>query len=692
MRSINPHPRWEFRPKALLREVGRLWPFVGVFVLALAVRGALLEFGDPPPVNHDQLGYFYGGLSIAERAHPIAHALRDEDWHVWIVPWVRVPLYHLFVAAVFRCMGPHLVALRLAQCLLGAACSVVVALLGRSVGGPLGIWAGVAYALFWPAAQACLLVQAENLHTPLIAAALVGLAGTRGGLRSLGAGALVGLSALARAVSAPFLLVVAAAPLVRQRGRARYAAAVLVLAGGMITMFPWALRNRIVAGSWFLETTGTFNLWWDNWNGDKVPDLQGDFLARLPPREAARLALRLAWASVRGHPRAFLQKVWTGAAHLIRPEGLDGWLIRDRAEGAWAQTASLLLGDGLLVPSVALFVLFLVVGPREEAWWAFVLWVGYYTAMVVVVFHVEIRYRGALVPVVFAGGTGGLSALLRRWKERRVVAAAALGVAIAFGPIVLRVGVLSRTVLSDWALRPVAASLSRGAVQEAWAAAERAASYVPDSPEPWVSAAEMFARSGDLDSAIAGLERARRIRPGHPVPLVSLPRLLAEVGRDSEASEAAARARALEPSEALAVAWRVLPVPRADSVCLGENDYGFIRGFADGNKGGRWTQGRGEVRFSLSTAATDVQVLIDTGSPAPSPWASVAVVVEDLVGGHEVACEVGRRIMPCLIAAKVASDRTVHLVIRSPTWNHSPHTPSLGVFVSRVSLGPPLSR
>jgi hypothetical protein len=465
--------------------------------------------------------------------------------------------------------------------------------------------------------------------------------------------------------------------------------ALVLIVGGAAAMAPWVVRNRIVAGSWFLETTGIFNLWWDNLYGDDAPDLDGDFLARLPPPEASRLAVRLAWHGVRAHPRAFRDKIMRGANHLIRPEGLYYCLFKDRGEAWWEQCALVLLDDGLLIPATALFLVFVAMAPRSAAWRISVLWTSYYLFMIVVPFHVEIRYRGALVPVVFAGAAGGVTALFAEAeRRRRAVLALVLGAAVALGPSVSLGREVLRAAEARWALRDVDAALARSDQVGAWRAAARSAAMRPRSASPWIDAGRRFLRAGQVPAGIASFERAAKLRPDHPVPAVVLPRLLADVGRTAEAFEAVKRADALDdPALALAVAWRELPPQRGSEIALGHDDYGAVRGFAAPTTIGRWTLGRGEIRLVPGVPSPTVTVTVEMASPRPSPWATVPVLVRDAVGATETTCTVTRDTTPCTLSARTGPDGAVRILLRSSTWSRPPATPDQGVFVGRVTLG-----
>ena len=126
------------------------------------------------------------------------------------------------------------------QCFLDAFSAVMVGALGRALGGRRGTWAGLAYAAYWPAVELPSRTLTENLHTPLLLAGFATLARSsaeddssrRTMARAAAGGFLVGLSALARAVSAAFLPLAALWRWRVRRGRAGAVQAAAILAAG----------------------------------------------------------------------------------------------------------------------------------------------------------------------------------------------------------------------------------------------------------------------------------------------------------------------------------------------------------------------------------------------------------------------------------------------------------------------------
>jgi hypothetical protein len=330
--------------------------------------------------------------------------------------WTRAPLYPLLASLPLRLLGPQLLPLQILNAALGALAALQAGALGRRAAGRLGTWAGVAQALYWPAIELTPKTLSENLHAPLLLAALAALARSvepeQLGRAAWG-GFLLGLSALARTVSAAFVPLAALWRYAVAGGRKGVLAALVVGAGAGAAIMPWTLRNV-----WFghqvvlIDNVGLFNLWKDNLY-EAGPDLREGWpfkrgRAQAVPQVAPRTILR----GIAANPAAFANKVWGNLGHLVRPEGLHLLLDEEHTQPAWRHALAIVLDDGLLLVSLSLLPAFLL-ARRGSATRGLILgWLGYYVFMLVVVFHVEIRYRSAFVPLLFVAAFGGA----RRWR------------------------------------------------------------------------------------------------------------------------------------------------------------------------------------------------------------------------------------------------------------------------------------
>jgi len=678
--------------------------WLAVFAAAFALRLAFVLIVDEPLLYTHQYNYFNGGLKIAEAPEPWTYVLSSDEWHIWGDGWTMAPLYHLFAGAVFRLLGRHLRTLQVLQCGLDAFSAVMVGALGRAVAGRRGAWAGLAYAAYWPAVELPSRTLTENLHTPLLLAGLgvlaapsMGQASRRSTIgRAAAGGFLIGLSAMARAVSAAFLPVAA---LWRWRahggGKAGAVAAAAILFAGAAAILPWTARNAIVIGDpVMIETVGIWNVWTDNSFVDPHRyDVQGLRIhkERTPAGKRA-LALSFARRGLRESPGAFGRKVWDNLEHFFRPEGLQQILTVEQPRPAWQSAVSVVLDDAILVGAVALFVVFAAAGRLNPAAALVHLWMAYYLFMLVVVFHNEIRYRSAFVPLLLAGAAGGASVLLERRPRRRfLVPALSAGLFLAVLMIVPFVLPASRSLAAWWTLRPARAAIERGDVTAASSAAFAAAARDSGSARPWLTYGRWLARAGRMGEAADAYERADLRRPDHWTPRLVLPRLLREAGRREEADERLRQANQfsfnVDPWLALEVAWRELPPPRTDEILLGRDDYGAVRGFLHPRTDHRWTRHRAWLRLIPVTVAPSYDITLAMGSPDPSPYRSPIVRVS-ADGNAPVPFTLAREVRPYTLRMPAPSGGPLVVAIEAPTWNLSEEPPEQGVRVDRMTVVP----
>lgn len=670
-----------------------------VFLLALGVRLGHLFLVEEPLLYSDQYFYFFGALRIAEHPSPLSYVLGSEDWRLWGGRWTVAPLYYLFAAGVFEAFGRHLLPLQMVQCVLGALTAVAVAALGREAAGPGGTWAGVAYSFYWPAIEMCRRVLTENAHTALLVGgfALLVRGACRGNRRLVAGALLLGLSALARSVSAAFVPIaalwrLAAGGLGRWRESVR--PAVLLVVGGLAAILPWTARNVFITGDpGAIETVGIVNLWMDNaYEGREIYRNEGFFLSK-KPAEATRRAPAFIWKGLSRNPGAFVRKVARNFDHLLRPEGLHLLLSIELPQTPERRLAFLLLDDALLLVSVPLFLVFAIAGRPSPVRSLLILWVVYYAFMLVVVFHVEIRYRSALMPLAFAGAAGGAAVLAEATERRRAATRLALGLGALFLATVVAAytPIAWRALAAARSLAPAEAALARGDVAGARSIASAAASRDPGAARPWLAYGRMLEWSGHAREAIEAYGRARMSRPNHWVPVLVLPRLLREAGRSEEAIAAVEEANSFslrdDPWQALEVAWRELPPPRTDEILLARGDYGAVRGFHHPRGDHRWSARRAFLRLLPTRAAAEYEVTLEMGSPEPSPLEAPVVTVR-MAGAPPTEVTLGRDLAPHGFRARPAPGEPLVVELESPTWNRVGERAELGACVSRMTVAP----
>src|SRR5204862_2122378 len=126
----------------------------------------------------------------------------------------------------------------------------------------------------------------------------------------------------------------------------------------------------------------------------------------------------------------------------------------ERPAPGWLLLASVAADDVMLLAAFALLGVYALAGPPSPARRTVVLWTAYYVFMIAVVFHVETRYRSALVPVVLAGAAGGVAVLVSHGSSgRRVVVGVLLGSLAALANAIVYAPAAVRAVRAAMAMR-----------------------------------------------------------------------------------------------------------------------------------------------------------------------------------------------------------------------------------------------
>ena len=682
-----------------MRNALRLPWWAAVFLLALGLRLAFVLGAAEPLLYSHPYNYFHGGLSIVEHPRPLEFILHSDRWHQWLGPWTIAPLYYLLVAAMLALI-PHLLPILLLQCAVDSGVAVMVGWLGRGLWPRFGAWAGVAYALNAHAVELCGTTLTENLHTPLLIASFCALlAGTRReGLRltALG-GFLLGLSALARSVSTGFVPLAVLWRAYRPGQKPDLRGGAVVLAAAACAILPWTARNVFFIGDFVpVETNAVYNFWDDNsFAGGPRRARQEEAIAGQPTLAAQRSqAMKFGLRGIAREPGRFAQKAWLNLLHFVRPDGLHLLLRVEQPQPWWRDAALILLSDAILLPTVALLIVFTLAGPASRARGLLLAFAGYYVFMVVVVFHNEIRYRATLMPIALACAAGGVAVLADRDQRRRtrVRIAAALGlVSVAFmlRPYPLRAW---RAAVSSFTAEDARDTVARGDLARADRLAGQAASQDPEAARPWLTYGRALAAAGEWDRAILAYGRARERKAHHWTPDLVMPRLLLEAGRLEESAQAVETANRfsfdVDPWLAQEIAWDELPPPRTDEVLLGRGDYGAVRGFSLPQRDHRWTLGRAWVRLRPRMLPASIYHLtLDLGSPEPSPYAAprVGVTVE---GAPAAELTLTREVKSYTLDVPTGPDGTLLIALSAPTWNHTGQPAEQGVRLDRVRVTP----
>lgn len=177
------------------------------------------------------------------------------DW-MGARPFYMDPLYPYLLAVLYRLVGRDLLLARLLNVALSTAACVLVARLGRLVGGwRAGALAALGFALYAPEIFYVGEVEKTTLSVLLATASLVLWLG-RSPASRFGAGFALGLAALTRAnflLFAPLGVLLCLWPRAGRPPRAPLQA-LLFAAGCLLALAPVAWRNHHLSGEWVLTT------------------------------------------------------------------------------------------------------------------------------------------------------------------------------------------------------------------------------------------------------------------------------------------------------------------------------------------------------------------------------------------------------------------------------------------------------
>lgn len=183
---------------------------------------------------------------------------------------LRPPLYPLFLGALYRLVGTHVTAARLAGAVLGAVTVVLVVATAWSLWGrAVAMTAGVVAALLPSLVLASTSVMSEAIAVPLeLSAMALALAYRRRPHvgRALATGAVLGAVVLTRPSLAVLVLPIALLLADRRHLRRAVTAVGAVVVAGTLVVAPWVVRDRVVMHAWVPVTTqsgyvlsGTYN-------------------------------------------------------------------------------------------------------------------------------------------------------------------------------------------------------------------------------------------------------------------------------------------------------------------------------------------------------------------------------------------------------------------------------------------------
>lgn len=384
--------------------------------------------------------------------------------------YFRAPLYPYFLAGIFQIFGPHPLAARIIQMVIGSlSCALAYGIGTQALGRRAGLVAGLLCALYW-----VLIYFDGELLLPVLQV-FFSLAGTfllfravehesraAGGL----AGLCFGLYAITRPDILPFVAV-ALLWLIRTTAggdrRLRLVLGLLFAIGCFAPPAAVTVRNRIVGGDWVPVASqggvnfyignnprsngmqavvpGTRETWWGG-RDDTIRIAEQAAGRPLRPSEVSNYWYRRAFAYMTSQPGHWLRLTGRKAVALIQDPEAPNNVPYEARRGRYLVLRALPLSFGVLA---GLFLLSLpaLLRPRRALAWGwperpalrqrfavFILLFLLVYSLSVIAFFVTGRFRVPLLPYVIVGAAATLVwlwRLLRGGHAARALALAALG-------------------------------------------------------------------------------------------------------------------------------------------------------------------------------------------------------------------------------------------------------------------------
>ena len=655
------------------------WLLLAVLAAGLLLRLQVWRWHELYPLGGDETEYFNQALAL----------LRGEGYRE--LQLMRPPLYPVFLAGVFQLFDSQVQRVRLLQALISAATVYLQWLLARLAldadrrrgAAPL-LAAGLVAMSYTLAANATeLLTETTFLFGLTLALCLLlaaGLGTARSHWLAMTAGICIGLLALLRSVALPLLPLGAVwlvLPHLRRDGASRrriaaraWAPATLFVVAGAAIIGPWAARNYLRYDHLIVvDTTGAENLWLDNDPAGREAVKQE--LYALGENRGLRqsLAMQRGLQTIAADPSRFVEKLGAEARKLA---ALEYWDYMRTHPAIWVPPLEvwlrLVLGDGIwlvlaLTGSIGLSLL------HRRLQWLFVPWV-LYVVVTNLVFHVELRYRLPLYPVLAVAAAALLSGTYQptlRTSPPRLIAA------VASVAIICTLTLLNRPYLSEGRMLSMKHwSLWRGDGSAALRA--DAASALARVRLARDELAGCHDRGAGCPGAEALLVEAIEAKPAHPYAHVLRGGLLRDRGDEQTAhDELEYETTSLEDLQT----WMVHAYGprRASRVDLGDGlDLGDIEGFHPADDGWRWTKQQATIWLGVPRLPARLQLRLAHGRPAAAGVTTVPVAIG--VAGRTLArLEVGpdwatyEVALPAELGeASAANDGAFALTVASPTF------------------------
>jgi tetratricopeptide (TPR) repeat protein len=490
------------------------------------------------------------------------------------------PLYPYFLASLYAAFGHDLLIVRVVQCLLGAASSVLLSAAGSRFFSPrVGTVAGLLLAVYAPALFFDGLIQKSSLDlflTCLLLCVLARMGDSPERGWFVAGGATLGGLALTRENALILAPLLGLWILRRPEGgptRGRWACLAAFGAGLLIVLLPVGARNRLVGGEFHLTTANLGgNLYLGNnerADGRYVPLRTWRDHAPSPRLDSVHLlaegqdALELAEEALGHRPGpGEASRYWTDRVLRFVREHPGAWmrltvrkclLIWNSKELADSEEPEAYCDHSLVLRTLWPISHFGVLAPLAIA--GMVLWrrskgrlMPLYMILLgltasIALFYVLARYRYPMVPVLALFASAFLCGVVERCRSRD------------FRSLELPVYVLAVAIpLVNWKHFPedkpraitfynLGVSLSlQGRSVDAIESFARALEVTPEMAQARFNRAKELCIVGRLDEGVAEFRRVLVLMPGNASAHSCLAKALAALGLDDEAAEHSRRA------------------------------------------------------------------------------------------------------------------------------------------------------
>lgn len=691
---------------------------IGLCLLALGLRLLVWRWHEQYPLGGDEQEYLNTALTLLRERRYVELDL------------MRPPLYTFFLAACIYIFDSLVQQLRLVQVIISALTVIPIYALtyhlfrNRAAATIAGLLIAINYTLAANATE--LLTETLFLFGLAIFCWLtLQMRDRRSVFWPILAGLTLGSLALLRSVALPLLplvtlwllvqpptMISASTYTLRRRigallRRHTTRAAIILAFSTMLVILPWTARNYLAYDAFILiDTTGAENLWLDNDPAGREAVKQQLYVLGEDRAARQQLATMRGIEAITDDPGHFITKAWGETQRFFALQYFDDMSVRPEI---WVPPLQvwlrLLLGDGLWLlllfggaiglwsaqppPSTRVYLLHL-----NDMRWVFVPWT-LYILLTGVLFHVELRYRLPLYPVLLP-----FAAWLLVRRGNRTPRFAIIRMLAATGTCVILLGLtlLHQPYINEaWRLVWKHASLwqtERAFAQDEHAMARTHARNAlvrdPNSALAYVALARADLYDGNTQSALEYLRTARSIMPDHPYAQLLYGAILREQGQANDARTALAYERnSLQNLQAWSQQIFEPVQTQPDSLDIGGGlDLGYINGFMlPETDGFRWTTDLSEIDLNAPSDTTTLNLVLASGRPANAPASTVVVLANgqnlgaiELTGGWET------------YRFPVDASGRLRVTIQSDTFrprNYDPASPdgrTLGVMVDAVFL------